>query len=171
MAYFLRVLPALLAAAVMAALVLVGAYGSTEQRGSLTRKETAAYVKLALKYSRYTEVRGLPIVEIVPQKVLQIEVCGGEPCPIAGLFNPLHPERVLVAIEQSPGELKRTIVHETVHWIQFHTGSLQNRESCAEANAREAEAYAAAFTYVVKELGYTGAFWYPVAPCPSDVKQ
>lgn len=142
---------------------------ATEERTVLPMREVEAYVKTALKYSRFDRVRGLPVVIIVPQKELQDEVCGGAPCPIAGLFHTEKPGMVRVIAEQSPTSLRNSIVHEIVHWIQFRHGLLQDRTSCANARAREAEAYTTAYVYSVTELGETGAFWYPLAPCPSDL--
>lgn len=102
------------------------------------------HLKYASELSRYPLIGRQPVVLVLPDGLLP---------KVYGLFRPDTPEFIYVN-ESTPAALQRSVlVHELVHYLQFHAGVLPEQPSCHERAALEAEAYIASFRFELKYLG------------------
>jgi hypothetical protein len=131
-------------------------------------EEAAQWVAMAEQYSRYTAPPGATLrIDMVPADVFDIRYCGRpdtatKKCGVLGFYNEewaLDMVHVRVPAGGVMGaELKATLLHESVHWLQVVDGNHWPNwgEDCADLAAAEAEAYAADYAYQVEQLNVRG---------------
>lgn len=102
-------------------------------------------VRAASEMSRYPIPPGRPKVVIMPAALM----------PGAfGLFIRNTPDTVYVN-ESTPVEWRATVlVHEFVHYLQFHAGTLPENQTCDQRAYVEAEAYVAAYRFELTYLKF-----------------
>lgn len=133
----------------------------------MPEQNVEAFIQAASEMSRYPVPKSRPIVMLVPAATM---------AGLYGRFNYATPE-VLQISDATPQDMLATVVlHEMVHYLQYHAGVLPDRmPTCAERAAFEAEAYVAAFRFELKYLKTTHGLDVTLSNCeargiPNDTK-
>lgn len=116
----------------------------------MTPAETEYWLTMAVKYSRYEKPwHKRPKIEIVEEEVFLAEFCEGKPCTLLGVRFFATPDTVYVRSTANafPGSRGGIIVHELTHWLAALNGLGDDKRTCADAAAKEVEAYAAGYLY------------------------